>query len=300
MTKILILILLLSSLVLTGCEVTDTTGVEFIDYNKPQDTFEFITNESDIDEQAAYQINETTLAIKMTKQDVFSVGAWNIQIFGKTKMQNIPVMNGIEDVIRDYDIIAIQEIRDISGSVINRLEDINGYDIIYSERLGRSKSKEQYAILYRPSVAQVLGVTTYPDEDDVFEREPYLAHMQLGNYSFVMIVIHVKPLDAVNEINYLEDVMKYGRTYFGDADVFIMGDLNMDCSYHNGVAMEQYQWLINESVDTTVGASNCAYDRVVAMNNNNWECDVDEFDGKSDDLIVALSDHYVARCEVKI
>ena len=48
----------------------------------------------------------------------------------------------------------------------------------------------------------------------------------------------------------------------------ILGDFNADCSYVSKTKMksldllgEGYHWLIEDHVDTTVGKSDCAYDR---------------------------------------
>ena len=296
--KIITTIFLL--LVLTGCDVTDTSGINFVDYNQPRDNFttkENVTQETD---EPNVQFVNNTQPIVMIKSNETIVGAWNVQIFGKTKAQNTPVYNGIVDVINDYDLIAIQEIRDISGLVIEKLGDIKGYDIIYSERLGRSSSKEQYAVLYNPSKIRIDRYLTYEDVGDKFEREPFIVGVTANGYSFTLVIIHVKPTDAVNEIKELETVMKYARTSFGNSNVIVIGDLNADCSYYKGGELEDYKWLINDSADTTVGNSNCAYDRIIIMNqNNNWQdCGVDKFEDKSDDLVDAMSDHYALRCVV--
>lgn len=49
----------------------------------------------------------------------------------------------------------------------------------------------------------------------------------------------------------------------------MLGDFNADCGYVANKAwknirlrtMKHYQWLISDNVDTTVGKTNCAYDR---------------------------------------
>lgn len=54
-------------------------------------------------------------------------------------------------------------------------------------------------------------------------------------------------------------------------DMLFLGDFNADCSYvraHDwpGIRLrssEIFKWLIPDSADTTVGKSDCAYDRIV-------------------------------------
>ena len=59
-----------------------------------------------------------------------------------------------------------------------------------------------------------------------------------------------------------------GRQWRTD-NILIMGDLNADCSYASKKARDgltlrtdhKFIWLIADDVDTTVGSSDCAYDR---------------------------------------
>ncbi|MBO4522538.1 MAG: endonuclease/exonuclease/phosphatase family protein, partial [Methanomicrobium sp.] len=82
--------------------------------------------------------------------DLLKVGSFNIQVFGQSKSAKTDVMNVLADIIRTYDIIAVQEIRDSSGTALDNLlrqvnSDGSSYAYLVSERLGRTSSKEQYA-----------------------------------------------------------------------------------------------------------------------------------------------------------
>ena len=81
------------------------------------------------------------------------IGTFNIQIFGISKASKPEVMDVLTRIIRTYDIIAIQEIRDASQTALPTLVDtVNAdgsqYDYVVSERLGRTTSKEQYDYIY--------------------------------------------------------------------------------------------------------------------------------------------------------
>lgn len=58
---------------------------------------------------------------------VLKIGAFNIQHFGKGKLKNPEVMEVLSKIVREYDIIFIQEIRDkTKNTVIPKfLEEIN-------------------------------------------------------------------------------------------------------------------------------------------------------------------------------
>ena len=85
---------------------------------------------------------------------------------------------------------------------------------------------------------------------------------------FVLVGIHVAPRDAVAEINALDNVRKAVYTRFNRKAILIMGDFNADCSYVSNAESSKlklrarmYRWWIGDDVDTTVGKTDCAYDR---------------------------------------
>ena len=283
-------------LLISGCSYQPTDVNEtFIDYSKPRfttTTIEVPMNQTD-----------TYLPPIQPKNDDYLIGAWNIQIFGKMKAENNNIYPHIVDVLDDYDIIGIEEIRDKTLTVSNKLAEIPNYNIITSQRLGRTKSKEQYAFLYSNRV-QLLNRATYEDSGDIFEREPLVAQFQIKNYTMAIILIHTKPTDAKNEIKHLKDVVKWTEDTFNEDDIFIMGDLNSDCSYFSGTPLPQYTNLINNSVDTTIGRSNCAYDRIIVteMNDNiiSWGVDnLTEETSGNQELMEAMSDHFPIKLTIK-
>lgn len=85
--------------------------------------------------------------------ETLRIGAFNIQVFGVTKASKPEVMDVLADIIRTYDVIAIQEIRDASQTALSALVDLvntdgSQYDYVVSERLGRTTSMEQYAYIF--------------------------------------------------------------------------------------------------------------------------------------------------------
>lgn len=220
-----------------------------------------------------------------------TIASFNLRVFGVTKASHPAVMNVLADAIARYDIVAVQEIRDKSGSAIQELLGLvdsknSGYRIIIGERLGRSRSKEQYAFFYDSSRVRVDGCPyTYDDDNDgdsvnraddtglndLFEREPFLAHFKSaqGTFDFVIGDIHVKPADAAEEIAYLPSVIADASSHYAEADVLLVGDFNADGSYFDentyasDFPAQSFIWIISNSVDTTVASSDNTYDRMV-------------------------------------
>lgn len=217
------------------------------------------------------------------------VGAFNIQVFGVTKMSKPEVVDILVKIIKRYDLLLIQEIRDSTYTAIyDLLSKVNHgeqepFMMELSPRLGRTISKEQYAFFYRPDAGlEVKASYVYNDvyvsansTMDKFEREPYILAFTSANTDlpeFSMAGIHVSPENAVEEINGFYGVFYDMKTQFSIPDAMIMGDLNADCNYVSKSEWAEiplkldpaYKWWIGDDADTTVKATECAYDRFIS------------------------------------
>jgi len=247
------------------------------------------------------------------------IGAFNVQVFGTTKASKPEVMAVLADIIRTYDIIAIQVIRDSSQTALPQLVDLvnsdgSQYQYVISERLGRTSSKEQYAYLYNSNTVQLTGdPQTYPEPGgtDPFHRQPYIAAFKAtgGNYDAVLMVIHTDPDEATEEINALDDVLNYSQAlYPEEGDFIIMGDFNADGSYFKEDStsdLEDYYWLIDDSEDTTTKATDYTYDRIILTDTSDLygQFGVHRFDLEyhlTEEQTVAVSDHYPVYAEFNI
>lgn len=244
-----------------------------------------------------------------------TIASFNIQQFGESKRGKEDVMSILERIVRNYDIVAVQEVQDKSGATIpyfvDRINQAVGdeYSFVISQRLGRTSQKEQYAFVYNTRTITYTGTSfVYNDTGDIFEREPYIAGFRAGNFDFALVNIHTKPEDAEKEIFALSDVVGEAlREFPDDNDVIILGDFNADCTYFNEAAdrtpleSDRFYWVIPDKADTTTRATtDCTYDRIVFLRRftledyaNEW--DVFEFDkeyGLDTAFAVKVSDHY--------
>jgi endonuclease/exonuclease/phosphatase family metal-dependent hydrolase len=246
-------------------------------------------------------------------EQTIKIASFNIQVFGRSKRAKEEVMDVLVDTVRKFDIVAIQEIRDISETTLDyflqRINEAEGdkYEGIQSERLGRTSSKEQYAFIYNPNKVTFTGSSyVFPDPSDVFEREPFVAGFRAGNFDFALANVHIKPDDAVNEIASLVYVMGSAVDYFEeDDDVIILGDFNADGSYFSesittGLRDTTFVWAVGDNLDTTVAVSDNTYDRIVFAAQTTSEdytgtSGVLRFDqeyGLTPDFTKTVSDHY--------
>ncbi|XP_072204932.1 deoxyribonuclease-1-like 2 isoform X1 [Excalfactoria chinensis] len=208
------------------------------------------------------------------------IGAFNIQSFGDSKMSDESVAGVIVNILLRYDVVLVQEVRDSDLSAVTELlERLNSvssspYDYEISGPLGRDNYKEMYLFLYRTDVVSVVDTYQYEDPQDVFSREPFVLRVSAPHSKaeeFVMVPLHSAPHDAVAEIDALYDVYLAVVNKWGTDNIVFLGDFNADCSYVKQSdwasirlrSSDVFKWLIPDSADTTVGKSDCAYDRIV-------------------------------------
>ncbi|XP_057228368.1 deoxyribonuclease-1-like 2 isoform X2 [Malurus melanocephalus] len=184
------------------------------------------------------------------------VGAFNIQSFGDTKMSNKEVAEIIINVLLRYDVVLVQEVRDSDLSAVTEL----------MEQLNRT------------DVVSVVDTYQYEDPQDVFSRAPFILRVSAPSTKvkeFVLVPLHSAPHDAVAEIDALYDVYLAIINKWGTDNMMFLGDFNADCSYvqpgdWSSIRLrtsDVFKWLLPDSTDTTVGKSDCAYDRIVVCGN---------------------------------
>lgn len=321
LSGLVIIVLLISVVMLSGCvedesSAGEATAIEGVVWYPPEPTAPTPT-------PTPPPTPESTLTPAPSPPDeneTLRIGAFNIQIYGKTKASKPDVMDALGQIIRTYDIVAIQEIRDKPQTALPKLVDtVNSdnsqYAYVVSERLGRTTSKEQYAYIYNTLTVEVIDTPhTYPEPNgtDPFHREPYIASFKSlnGNFDATLLVIHVDPDEATEEINALGEVVTYAQGVYPDEhDFVVLGDLNADCSYfdedsNSTMSDSSYFWCINNSLDTTTKSTDCTYDRIIitnaAVSDFTGDAGVFRYDtefGLTYDETIAVSDHYPVYAE---
>ncbi|XP_009880258.1 PREDICTED: deoxyribonuclease-1-like 2 [Charadrius vociferus] len=181
----------------------------------------------------ALSLLTTTLLCPATA--TLRVGAFNIQAFGDTKMSNERVAGIIVNILRRYDVVLVQEVRDSDLSAVTELmEQLNSvststYDYEISGPLGRDNYKEMYLFIYRTDTVSVVDTYQYEDPQDVFSREPFILKISVPHTKveeFVLVPLHSAPHDAVAEIDALYDVYLAIVSKWGT---------DSDCAYDRGV-----------------------------------------------------------------
>ena len=177
------------------------------------------------------------------------IASFNIQTFGKSKASKPHVMRTIAEIIRRYDVVAIQEIRTQDDYFVqNLLRDyvnVGGrahYAASVSPRLGRTVSTEQYAFVYNAATIDISPQVDFvlTDHDDALHREPHVALFRTRvlpaerAFTFILMNIHTDPDEIPDELNSLYGAYQAVQrmSIFGavEDDVILLGDLNTNVS----------------------------------------------------------------------
>lgn len=185
---------------------------------------------------------QSTTTSKPQVGESIRLASFNIQVFGQSKIEKPEVMKVLTQVVKSFDIVAVQELRSKEQDVIPRwLEMINAdgshWASLVGPRLGRTSSTEQYVFLYNTAKIEFIEKSdfTINDPHDLLHREPYVASFRTrvspGSvpFSFTLINIHTDPDEVDEELDALGEVYEVVRDANpNEDDVILLGDLNTD------------------------------------------------------------------------
>ena len=236
----------------------------------------------------------------------YLIGSYDLDMFNEVKLRNEPVVEGFTEVLKDYDIVAIQGIHDKTEKAFAEYmsEYLPSYEYHISVPLGRDGGYDQYAFIYK-SEFKVGKPLLYPDEMDYFDMQPYMVEVTIDGFNFILVNFNIKSTDATQEINHIPDVIDYVKYAYGDNDIFLMGYFAADCYYYDGNGFDDYKEYIDSKDDTTTGSSDCAYNRIIAYEDpDNVKINgfVDTFDDDNlpEGLAEAMSSSYIIGMELEI
>ena len=191
-----------------------------------------------------------------------TIASFNIRIFSD-KSRDDEEIDYIADILANYDIIAIQELRDkeVLQRTVNLLKERGKeYEYEVSEQVGK-RVKERYAFLYRKDkVKKIQEGRLYKERKDEFIREPFYTTFKAGNFDFTLVTIHVLFGSSKKarrpEIKELATV--YNKIQDEDPteqDIILLGDFNFpptDKGFNDLRAISTMTFLIEPPVKTTI------------------------------------------------
>jgi deoxyribonuclease-1-like protein len=202
----------------------------------------------------------------------------NLGPFDQHKMNKQHVVDRLVEVIRQFDIVAVQDVRARDqGILLQFVEQINAdgqhYDFATPPNVGRDLVEQYSAFLFDRATVQIDRGTVYPVKDPAerFRREPLVASFQTRGpdaaetFTFTLINVHIDPSHA-DELDLLDDVFRAVRDDGrGEDDVILLGDLGTD-DQHLGQLREvpNVTWALSGVPSTTRGTrlvDNVLFDR---------------------------------------
>jgi endonuclease/exonuclease/phosphatase family metal-dependent hydrolase len=209
------------------------------------------------------------------KAGTVRIASFNIQVFGEKKVSNPRVRSLLVEIIRQFDIVAVQEIRSKQDILPQFVDLVNAggrhYDFVIGPRLGRTTSTEQYAFVFDTASIEIdrSALYTVADPDDRLHREPLVGWFRVRGpaaeqaFTFSLVNIHTDPDETGRELDALADVFRAVRgDGRGEDDVILLGDLNVD-EAHLGMLgqIPQIHWAISGVATNTRGSK--MYDNIV-------------------------------------
>ena len=208
--------------------------------------------------------------------DAVLICSFNIQVFGESKLAKPEVVDVLTRVVRFFDIVAIQEVRAKSDSVVPTFvqavnADGSRYHWVIGPRLGRSASKEQYTFVYDTNRIEIdpSSLGTAPNPGDRMHRPPMFARFRTRTsppeaaFTFWMVDIHTDPDEVPQEVDALADVfVAMQRARPDEDDVILLGDLNAAPNQFGRITqIPNIGWAVSGT--TTNTRRNKTYDNII-------------------------------------
>lgn len=191
------------------------------------------------------------------------VGTWNVRGFGSlypewtentgSPKRNLRGLACIAEVVRRFDVIAIQEVKRDTRGVRTLVNDFLGenWGLILSDvTAGAKGNSERFAFLFdkrRVQPSGLAGEIVLPpsgegDPVEQFDRTPYIVGFQVGSETFTLLTAHIRygdvPEDRVDELtsvaDYTSDEIRE-RAVSGaeERNLVVLGDFNIDLRGEN-------------------------------------------------------------------
>lgn len=201
--------------------------------------------------------------------------SWNLENFGKSKSET--EINFIANILKDYDVVAIQEV--VAGyggaQAVAKLADelnLNGAKWEYTVSNPTSSSAyktERYAFLWKSSKVKIIGTAWLEQQYHLeIDREPFYATFEYNKKQFTVANFH-----AITKERQPETEIKYFKllpTEYTNLNLLFVGDFNCPQSHsvfiplrkmgYESVFFKQKTSLKNECVNNNYLASE--YDNI--------------------------------------
>lgn len=231
--------------------------------------------------------------IVSAQNDEIQLISWNIKDFGKTK--NSKELNEIAEIVREVDILAIQEV--VAGyggaQAVAKLADILNrkgakWDYVISDPTNSPKYvTERYAIIWKTKHIKIKNRGWLISAlDSLIDREPFLLNLYTQGKKFSLVNFHSRPYNKDPESEILA-LSNYAIDSLNSTPTIIAGDFNVDekMPVFNRLKKSGYQTAISNQKTTLKW--NCDRDNYLnyAIDNIFYSKDINKVKGKAIDFV---------------
>lgn len=172
--------------------------------------------------------------VAVAQNEEIQLISWNIRDFGRTK--NTEELNQIAEIVRDVDILAIQEV--VAGyggaQAVAKLTDLLNrkgakWDYVISDPTNSPKYvAERYAIIWKTKHIKIKNRGRLISVlDHLIDREPFLLDLYTHGKMFQLINFHSRPHNKNPESEILA-LSNHVIDSLNSAPLIIAGDFNVD------------------------------------------------------------------------
>ena len=208
------------------------------------------------------RIQKSGIPQKLTDQNLL-VGTWNVRAFGRVfngweenpadPKRNLRALACIAEIVRCYDVIAIQEVKSDTTGVRMLVNDFLGGDwglILSDVSAGPKGNTERLSFIYDKRRVQpsglageiVLPPTPEGNPNIQFDRTPYIVGFRSAAERFALLTAHIKygniPADRLPEIKSLSafiasEIRQRARSGGEENNLIVLGDFNIEARGDN-------------------------------------------------------------------
>jgi len=203
------------------------------------------------------RIEDSKMPQKVVDENLL-IGSWNIRHFGAVhkswrdnpdnSKRNLRSLVYIAEIIKRFDVIAIQEVKADTSGIRFLLKEFLGPDwglIVSDVSAGAKGNNERLAFIYdkrRVVPSGLAGEIVLPSEaggdpSQQFDRTPYIVGFQAAGEGFALLTAHIRygdrPQDRLGEIksfsHYTANEIRDRATTGGEEkNLIVLGDFNID------------------------------------------------------------------------
>jgi endonuclease/exonuclease/phosphatase family metal-dependent hydrolase len=174
----------------------------------------------------------------LTEPAPVRIASFNLHLFGRHKAENTFVIETVAKVLRQYDVVALQEIctrqQDLLPILVDKInQGDRQFDYVIGPRVGRAENKEQFAFVFDTVRLETdrNQLYTVDDPEDLLNREPLVGWFRCKDvpseaaFTFTLVNVHLDAEMSDAEIRVLPELVRSiqvdGRQ---EDDILLIGD----------------------------------------------------------------------------